>query len=155
MRIYCAAVLFLFTFSRGVGAEEFSVAASSAAVKPRTVNDIYTGAHYRNPFTAVAIKSGGISFAAAAAWDPADFNIHELDLKGLLRDKNGAFAILTDRLAGVGFMLRKGKLYDYRNNLIPDVTGKINVAQKTVYLITSEKDVQTLHLGEDKDDSEQ
>ncbi len=154
MRVYCVAVLLLSAFAAVAGAEEAAVAESSETVKPRTVNDIYTGASYRNPFDEVAIKRGGVSMSAAANWDPEDFSIHELDLKGIMRDRTGTFAILTDRLVGVGFLLRGGKLYDYRNNTIPDVTGKINVAQKTVYLITSEKDVQTLHLGEDEEDSE-
>jgi Tfp pilus assembly protein PilP len=135
-------------------AQEDEVAESTEAVKPRTVEDIYQGAKYRDPFTKVSAKAGGVSAAAVAEWDPADFSIHELDLKGIMRDKTGSFAILTDRLAGVGFVLRGGKLYDFKNNRIEGVTGKINVAQKTVYLITAEKDVQTLRLGEEEEDGE-
>jgi len=132
-------------------AEEPAVAESTDTVKPRTVEDIYIGAKYRNPFTEVTAAAGGRS-VSAAAYNPEDFSIHELDLRGIMRDKTGAFAILTDRVAGVGFVLRQGKLYDYRNKLVPDVKGRINMAQKTVYLITPEKDVQTLRLGEDEED---
>ena len=42
-----------------------------------------------------------------------------------------------------------------KNEKIPGVSGRINVAQKSVTLITDEKDVQTLRLGEDEEDSDE
>lgn len=150
------AAVFLFMACPGAFAEKAGaqVEASTAAAKPRTVEDIYRGARYRDPFAEVSAVGGAAAAAAAAVaeWDPADFSIHELDLKGIMKDKSGAFAILTDRVAGVGFVLRGAKLYDFKNQLVAGVTGKINAAQKTVYLITADKDVQTLRLGEAEED---
>lgn len=143
-----------FLLSSPVSAED-SVDTSTAIAKLKTVEDIYPGARYRDPFTETSAKSGGISGSAVAEWDPEDFSIHELELKGIMRDKSGSFAVLKDRVVGMGFVLRQGRLYDLKNKPVPDVTGKINLAQKTVYLITSEKDVQTLRLGEDKEEMDE
>lgn len=138
-------------------AQEAAVAESTKTVKPRTVDDIYKGSKYRVPFIEISVQSGGGAAIQTALkeWDPEDFSIHELDLKGIMKDKSGAFAILTDRLAGVGFVLRGTKLFDFKNNRIEGVRGKINVAQKTVYLITPDKDVQTLQLGGDEEEEDE
>ncbi len=138
-----------------------STGTAKAAV-PRTVDEIYRGAKYRTPFEEpTAARGGGGSggggsvSAALKDWDPADFDIHELDLKGILQDKKGSFAILKDRASGIGFILRGGKLFNFKGKSISDVTGKVNTAQKTVYLITSEKDVQTLRLGKDDEEDDE
>jgi len=159
VKIFWAVMMGTALLSGVAHAEEPAVAESTETVRPRTVDEVYQASKYRIPFMRLTIAAGGGGGVSKTAlqkeWDPEDFSIHELDVKGIMRDKSGAFAILTDRLAGVGFVLRGGKLYDFKNNRIPGVRGKINVAQKTVYLITPDKDVQTLQLGGEEEQDEE
>ena len=51
-------------------------------------------------------------------------------------------------------MLRAGKFYNDRNKLVPGISGRIRLKQKTVELVTAEKDVQVFRLGEEEKDKE-
>ena len=68
-----------------------------------------------------------------------------------MRDKRGAYAILTDIPSSQSLVLRKGRIYTFRNKRVSGVSGRINFAQKTVVLLTADKDVQTLRLGGDEE----
>ncbi|MEK9145958.1 MAG: hypothetical protein AAB339_10140, partial [Elusimicrobiota bacterium] len=80
---------------------------------------------------------------------PQEFSIHLLNLKGILKDRRGSYAILTDTLGG-SFLLKDGKLFDYKNKPLPGVTGAIQPKQKSVTLMTPDKDVQVLRIGEEE-----
>jgi hypothetical protein len=136
-----------------VAAEDAGVDGSSDTVRPKSIEDIYTGGKLRDPFVALG-GAGGAPSSSVTDFDMADFSIHELELKGIMRDKNGAFAMLIDESTRTGFILRRGRVYTYKNERVPGVTGRINLAQKTVVLITVDKDVQTLRLGEDEEEGE-
>ncbi|TBR21490.1 hypothetical protein EPO15_10235 [bacterium] len=134
-----------------------AVEESTGGVKALGVDDIYGGAKLRDPF----MKLGGSGAAAAPVaappkdFDPEEFSIHQLELKGIMRDKAGMSAMLVDMNTHFSFILRGGRLYDMRKKPVPGVTGVIQPAQKTVTLTTADKDVQTLRLGEDADEAEE
>ncbi|MFH1724672.1 MAG: hypothetical protein ABII00_08620 [Elusimicrobiota bacterium] len=131
-------------------AEEPSVKGSTEAARPVRVEDLYGGLKLRDPFRDLTKAGGGmVAIVAAKEFDPEEFSIHAVDLKGVMKDRSGTYAVLVDGETGMGFILREGKLFDYKNNRIPKVTGRINVPQKTVILMTPDKDVQTLRLGEE------
>jgi len=134
-----------------------AVQASTPTAKPR-IDDFFTGMKKRSPY---AMPSGG---SRSTSGTQQEFDIEELDanqfirqlyLKGLLRDKNGAMALLVDSASENGLILRGGKLYDYKNNLIKGVLGEINMAQKTVKLTSPDKEVRILRLGEEEGSDEE
>ncbi|MBI5200110.1 MAG: hypothetical protein HY925_00870 [Elusimicrobia bacterium] len=129
-----------------------------------TIEEIYTGAALRDPFIAVAGAAKASAIAALAPGEtpiPAgtvpseDFSIHSLELKGVMEDKTGGFAILVDPKFGASFVLRRGKLFDVRNKLVPGVTGMVKAKQKSVMLIGPgpEHDKRVLTMAE-KDEEE-
>ncbi len=127
-----------------------AVDASTAPVRPRTIEDIYQGGRYRDPF--IPLTGASAMTTVSKEFVLEDFSIHELQLKGIMRDGAGAYALLIDQTTRAGFILRDGRLYDYKNKRIPGVTGRIDLPQKSVVLVTVDKDVQTLRLGEDEDE---
>ncbi|TPW21033.1 MAG: hypothetical protein FD126_1095 [Elusimicrobia bacterium] len=138
--------------------QEPEVAESTGGVKILGVDDVYGGTKLRDPF--MKLSGGGVVAAAAVAappkeFDPEEFSIHQLELKGIMRDKAGMMALLSDMNTHFTFILRGGRLYDMRKKAVPGVTGVIQLVQKTVTLTTADKDVQTLRLGEDADEAEE
>ncbi|MBI5245520.1 MAG: hypothetical protein HY922_17800 [Elusimicrobia bacterium] len=145
-----------------------SVEASTSAERQVTVSDLYNGAKYRDPFAAVTGESPAAAqietLRASAAKgeevedggeeDEPAFSIHSLNLKGVMKDPRGAAAILVHVKTGEGFVLRNGRLYDYKNKRVEGVAGSIQLKQKpavsSVTLMTPDKDVQILILGEDE-----
>lgn len=119
---------------------------TSTATAP-TVSGIYTADRLRDPFQRAT--SGGGGAAAGKAFAPEDFNIHNLSLRGVMKDAAADYALLVDSNFGVSFVLRKGKLYDEKGKVVPGVTGSLNIKQKTASLMTREKDVQVFRLGEE------
>lgn len=130
---------------------------SSGAAKALGVDDIYGGAKLRDPFMKLAGSGVQAAPAAAAAkeFDPEEFSIHQLELKGIMRDKAGWTALLVDMNTRLSFLLRGGRLYDLKKKAVAGVTGVVKPAEKTVVLTTADKDVQTLKLGEDADEAEE
>lgn len=132
-----------------------AVEASTAPAKPLTVDDIYGGTKFRDPF----MKLGGAGVAVAPStvkeYDPETFSIHALELKGLMRDKKGYTALLFDASTATSFVLKGGRVYDPKKKPIPGITGTIKMEQKTVTLMTADKDVQTLRLGETAGEAEE
>ena len=120
-----------------------AVAASTAA--PANAAQIYTAAALRDPFTragAAAMKVASRAFAAM------DFNIHNLSLKGIIRDDVSDYALLGDNTFGVSFILRKGRLYDEKSKRVSGVTGSLDMKRRMVRVVASDGDVQILRLGE-------
>lgn len=115
-------------------------------------SSIYTAEKLRDPFQ----KSGGSSAGAAnpggQPFNPEDFNIHNLSLRAVMTDAAADYALLSDRSLGMSFILRKGKVYDAKNKPIPGITGTINIKQKSATLMSRDKDVQVLKLGEEEKD---
>ncbi len=66
-----------------------------------------------------------------------------------MKDGASAFALFTDPVFGVTFVLRGNRLYDAKGKVVPGVTGSLNIKQKTAHLMTQESDVQTFRLGEE------
>lgn len=139
--------------------KESEVAESTGGVRALGVDDVYGGAKLRDPFMRLSGGGAGMAAVAIAAppkeYDPEEFSIHQLELKGIMRDKAGLTALLSDMNTRFTFILRGGRLYDMRKKAVPGVTGVIQLAQKTVTLTTADKDVQTLRLGEDADEAEE
>lgn len=130
---------------------------SSGAVKVLGIDDIYGGTKFRDPFMKLAgsgVQAAPVA-AAAKEFDPDEFSIHQLELKGVMRDKAGWTALLVDMNTRMSFLLRAGRLYDMKKKAVPGVTGVVKPAEKTVVLTTADKDVQTLKLGEDADEAEE
>ncbi len=112
-------------------------------------SSIYTAERLRDPFQRVTASGGGI---AGRTFAPEDFNIHNMTLRGIMRDAGSDYALLTDNTFSVSFMLRKGRLHDSKGKPVPGVSGSINIRQKTVHLMTQDKDVQVFRLGEESSD---
>jgi hypothetical protein len=131
------------------------VTASTAAahqpigVSTQTVSSIYTGDRVRDPFLPAAM--GGASprrVDDSKAGGPEIVDIHGMMLRGIMRDTKIDYALFTSEAGGT-YLLRGGKLYNERNKPVPGITGSIKLKQKTVELITPDKDVQVFRLGED------
>jgi hypothetical protein len=126
-------------------------APKTAEVKPSTptatISSIYTVDRMRDPFMQGGM--GGASGGAAKTFEASDFNIHNLVLKGVMKDGGVNLAMLYDQEYGVSFVLRGGKVYDSKRKPMANVKGSIDLKTKTVKLEGLEGDVQVLRLGED------
>ena len=125
-------------------------AAAGAAVDLSTtpmVAGIYTAERLRDPFA-----RWGASRGPARSFSLEDFSIHKLFLRGIMRDSGTDFVLFADNEAGVGFLLRKGRLYDPKKKDVPGVAGTINFKNKVVTLTAPEGDVQVFRLGEEEKD---
>lgn len=143
-----------------------AVDASTDTDKTLSVVDLYKAV--RDPFTPVTaaslvplkpaaeVEAGANNGVASVEEEPPEpeFSIHFLSLKGIMKDRRGASAILVHEKTGQGYLLRGGRLYDYKSNRIPDVTGVVKPKEKTVILMTPDKDVQPLFLGETSETAE-
>jgi len=136
-----------------------AVAASTSTAVPfgvstQTVSTIYTGDRSRDPFLPAAT---GARIARRTDEDkpegPEVVDIHGMQLKGILKDTKIDFALFSAETGG-SYILRGGKLYNERNKQVPGITGNIKIKQKTVELITADKDVQVFRLGEDDKEKE-
>jgi hypothetical protein len=106
-----------------------------------TVATLYTGDRVRDPFMPPSI--GGVKRPAGS---PVD--IHAVQLRGIMKDDAADYAIFTTDF-GTTLILRNGRLYDDRNHIVPNITGRIKPKQKWVELMTTDtKDVQPFRLGE-------
>lgn len=132
-----------------------AVEASTAAAKPLTVDDLYGGGKFRDPFMKLGGPGAVVAPVAAKEYDPETFSIHSLELKGLMRDKKGHTALLFDPSTATSFVLKGGRIYGPKKKAIPGITGTIKMEQKTVTLLTADKDVQTLRLGETAGEAEE
>src|SRR5205807_718789 len=111
------------------------VSASSSTVSEPTVADLYPieKLHLRDPF----VKSGGGGGGGFGGETEAlDINIHNLVLKGVLEGRSGDIALFVDPASGTNLYLKKGILFNSRNETIPGISGVIKPKQKTVHLIT-------------------
>ena len=128
-----------------------TAAATPPQVKPSTptvsVTTIYSAERLRDPFQkASASGPGGLAGRVMA---PEDFNIHNLSLRGIMKDSAADYALFSDSAFGASFIFRKGRLFDQKGKPVPGVTGTLNLKQKTVNLMTQDKDVQVFRLGEE------
>lgn len=121
------------------------VQASTAA----TIGSIYTVERLRDPFARTTGSSGG---GSGKPFTPEDFNIHNLSLRGLMKDAGTAYALFTDAQFGATFILRWGKLYDPKGKPVKGVSGSLDLKKKTAHLMTQDKDVQVFTLGEKAED---
>jgi hypothetical protein len=146
-------------FILGMAASFAAAQAPAAAPEPlpigvstQTVSTLYTGDRVRDPFLPAAM--GVTSRRVEGNTDgPVTVDIHSLTLKGLLKDNVNDFALFSSDAGGT-YMLRAGKLYNERGKPVPGISGRIRLKQKTVELITAEKDVQVFRLGEDEKDKD-
>ncbi|HXS99161.1 MAG TPA: hypothetical protein VN915_00635 [Elusimicrobiota bacterium] len=114
------------------------------ALSTYTVSTLYTGDKVRDPFMPATVGGAGRARDKNA---PLVVDIHSLELRGIMRDSQSAFALFSmDN--GTTLILRGRRLYDERNKPVPGITGSINMKQKRAELITADKDRQPFQLGE-------
>ncbi len=132
-----------------------STAAAAVPVQSTmTVASLYTGDRMRDPFTpATSGGRGPIRAEKEEDAGPPTADIHALALRGMLKDASTDYALFAAETGEV-FMLKAGRLYNERNKPVPGITGRINLRQKRVELMTADKDVQTFVIGESKDKEE-
>ncbi|MDD5302212.1 MAG: hypothetical protein PHS14_03810 [Elusimicrobia bacterium] len=137
-----------------------AVAASTGAAhlpigaSTQTVSSIYTGDRVRDPFLPAAMGGARSRRTEDAKTEgPEVVDIHGMMLRGIMKDPKIDYALFTSE-GGGSYLLRGGRLYNERNKPVPGITGAIKLKQKTVELITSDKDVQVFRLGEDEKDKE-
>lgn len=119
------------------------------AKRPPTPEDYYKAMKLRDPF--VSLQGGGGQRVVGEAVVPVEsFNIHYLELKGILEDPGGKAALLVDPAAAVSYILKDGKVLDAKGEIVPGVTGKIQ--GQGVRLITSENDIQDLSLASEEEE---
>ena len=121
-----------------------AVVRSTGTVAPQT---IYTAERVRDPFIAPTSVGG----TTTNPFTIEDFNIHNLALRGIMKDSGTDFALFTDAQFGITFILRRGKLYDPKNKPVPGVTGGLNLKQRTAHLMAADGDVQTFKLGQEEE----
>lgn len=130
-----------------LGAAEVKTSTAAASTLPE-VSSIYTVEKLRDPFLKGGASGGALVSVAAKEFTVEDFNIHNLFLKGIMKDADADYALLVDREFGISFILRKGRIYDLKNKPVPGVSGTIDIKAKRVNVMTADKDVQVLRLGE-------
>lgn len=137
-----------------------AAAATTGAAQPpigastQTVSSLYTGDRVRDPFLPAAMGASSSRRVTDAKTDgPEVVDIHGMMLRGIMKDPKVDYALFTSESGGT-YLLRGGKLYNERNKPVPGITGAIRLKQKTVELITSDKDVQVFRLGEDEKEKE-
>ncbi len=133
-----------------------STAAAKVSVSTQTVGSIYTGDRSRDPFLPATMGGGASRRAETKAEDggPELVDIHGMLLRGIMKDAKTDFALFTAETGGT-YILRGGKLYNERNKPVPGITGSVKLKQKTVELVTADKDVQVFRLGEEEDKEKQ
>lgn len=119
------------------------VSTSSPVAKILIPSMIYNAANLRDPFR----KANSGSSLPHKAFKISDFNIHNLDLRGLMQDSQSSYALLVDTSYGESFILKGGKLYDPKGKPIPGISGHLDEKRKTVYLKARDGDVQVLRMG--------
>ncbi len=108
-------------------ASALSASASEAfGVSTYTVSTLYTGDKGRDPFLPPSV--GGGSARARDKNAPIAVDIHVLELRGILKDEQSAFAIFTTD-TGATLILRGNRLYDEHNKLVPGITGFIKITK--------------------------
>lgn len=133
-----------------------STAAAQAPIgaSTQTVSTIYTGDRVRDPFLPAAMGGArSVRREDAKSEGPEVVDIHGMTLRGIMRDPKIDYALFTAETGGT-YLLRGGKLYNERNKAVPGITGAIKLKQKTVELVTPDKDVQVFRLGEDEKEKE-
>lgn len=119
------------------------------STRTATVAELYPVDRMRDPFVKPS-GSGSGSAAGSGACGLEDFSIHQLTMKAMMKDPRADFALLGDS-CGKSYVFSAGKLYRgsvLKKNVVSGVTGRMVIAQKTLTLQTSDKDVQVLRLGE-------
>ncbi len=146
--------------SAGPAPSPAAVAASTAAAQmpigtsTQTVSTIYTGDRVRDPFLPAAMGERTARRADdAKSLGPEVVDIHGMTLRGIMKDSKVDYALFASEGGGT-YLLRGGRLYNERNKPVPGITGVIKLKQKTVELVTADKDVQVFRLGEDEKDKE-
>lgn len=131
-----------------------SSAAASVAASTQTVSTIYTGDRVRDPFLPAAMGASSPRRRDDAQADgPEVVDIHAMTLRGIMKDESIDYALFTSE-SGASYLLRGGRLYNERHKAVPGIRGFIKIKQKTVELITPDKDVQVFRLGEDEKENE-
>ena len=158
-----ATVVFFLAAAGGAAAATVSTGTAAAPIgtSTHTVSSLYTGDRLRDPFLPAAAGASsprrverveeGAAVSGAAV--PETVDIHGMTLRGIMKDAAHDYALFSPETGGT-FMLRAGKLYNDRNKPVPGVWGRIKLKQKTVELITADKDVQVFRLGEDEKEKE-
>lgn len=130
-----------------VAGAQAAAAQSLIGASTHTISSLYTGDRVRDPFLPASMGATAPTRAAEDGAEPAATDIHSLRLRGLMKDRSSDFAIFGSD-TGQTYLLRAGRLFDGRNKRVPGVTGRIQLKQKRVELVTSDKDVQVFVLGE-------
>lgn len=131
-----------------------AAAQSPIGTSTQTVSTIYTGDRVRDPFLPAAMGGARTRRAEDAKSEgPEVVDIHGMTLRGIMKDTRIDYALFTAETGGT-YLLRGGKLYNERNKAVPGITGAIKLKQKTVELVTPDKDVQVFRLGEDEKEKE-
>lgn len=130
-----------------------STSAAHVAVSTQTVGSIYTGDRVRDPFLPATMGGGGarrVESKSEGDNGPEVVDIHGMSLRGIMKDAKTDYALFSAETGG-SYILRGGKLYNERNKQVPGITGAVKLKQKTVELVTADKDVQVFRLGEEED----
>ena len=129
-------------------------AALPIGASTQTVSSLYTGDRVRDPFLPSAMGATSSRRVDDAKTDgPEVVDIHGMILRGIMKDQKIDYALFSSEGGGT-YLLRGGKLYNERNKPVPGITGGIKMKQKTVELVTPDKDVQVFRLGEDEKEKE-
>ena len=119
---------------------------ATLGVSTFTVSTLYTGDRFRDPF--LPSSGGGAPIPRARDRSASsEFDIHALQLHGIMKDARSDFALFSGE-GGATYILRGGFLFDSRNKRVSGVSGRIRIKQKRAELVTADKDVQIYGLGE-------
>ncbi len=123
------------------------VVSSPAAPAPPSVATYYKAERARDPFVVLAGAGGApaVAMTQAIIVSTEGFNIHNLDLRGVLDAPSGKFALLVEPNLGATYVLKAGRLLDAKGKAVKGVSGKIE--GRRVRLMTMDRDIQELKLG--------
>ena len=129
--------------SQTPGSEKISVAVAPVK-KEEAPRYYYSYGRERDPFEPLLTAAGSPS-SNRAARDTQTIaqNFSSLELKGIIKDREGKLAIIVSR-EGESFTLKAGRIYDKRNQKMTGMTGVIK--EKSVVLVGSNKATRELFL---------
>jgi hypothetical protein len=114
-----------------------------------TVEQVYFAPKYRDPFIVSTVFGDEHAPKGKAGLDDvalSTFSVYNLSLIGIMEDSRAKEALLSDKMTGLLYVLKGGRLLDAKKKQVPGVAGVIKGKQVT--LITEDKQVHQLNLRE-------
>ncbi len=123
----------------------------NVSTKTLTVEQVWRPVSFRDPFSVSTVYGDETknlkpktSSTNVTDVQKSSFSIYNLTLTGVMEDRKGKQALLTDEQTGSVYILKSGKLFDSKKKEVKGVAGVVR--GKQVILMTEDKKVLPLKL---------